>query len=434
MFRRLLLVAALLFAVGSAGITVYGVTVREAGRRELARVLAEQEPEELGDGNPAVDADRQARIRAWLRTVDADAALRRTRPETWIWRLERDTPPAEVATLHEAFRPDAGRLAALMGEGPVSFARMGWPRPDPSRPVPAPPPEYLPDLQRIRAAGRWFASEAVAAGDPLPALAALDRLEEGLSRPGCLLDTMFALTFRETRDDAYLVLDAVGRLPENRRVAWMEEPPRGRDLVADGLRAERLLYGTPLSSGLGAGRTVHEIIDGNAELDGTSADWVDRCRTWVYAPGDCAVYLRAMAQAERCIRECGDEGVLIRAREACSGLGLPFALMLPNPEALSTVAKGSDTGALLVRAAACIVGERRRRGGLPTSVEEARAWIRAVQPPLLDRLPVETFHYVRFDDHRIRLFVDGLDAPPGPEPRSGTPLVRYNGFLELRVP
>lgn len=434
MRRPVLIVLACAALLLVAGVPFLAAAHRRAARADLAAVLHRHATEghgasftDLAASAPPVDGVRQMRARAWMKKPVPTKAHGAT--PAWIaWRLEGETPDAAALEAHEAFRPMAEALAALLEPGDLCLTSLGWLPADPAR---ATFKErvggFIPNLLSVRAACRFYALEASLAEDPTPALDALDRLHRSMDRPGGLIDAMIAVACDDLRDEAYVVLRLGGAVDDARLDAWLAEAPRGRRLVADALRGERLRIAAPLAQDLVAGVGVAEHV--GQPTSGLDDLWAWRIRPYFDGPHDCALFLDALLMAERQVRGQVGDAETQAALDACSELGEPFGMMLPNLVALRSTGASTDEMHAALRAALVLVDEARARDRVPADDGEAHRWVAAARPAIAG----DAWRYERVAADRIRVLPSAASStvPPGKGPRPA--FRRVNQGVELDV-
>lgn len=448
MLRTVLLVMALVLLVAAAGVAVVGGSIRSAGEERLAAVLEAHAAAgygstfaDLAATAPPVDRERQARLWAWmkgnvpvLKPYSADRDLG--------WRLQPGAEaPQDALEVHEAFRAEVEALEALYAEGDLCLTSLGWlPEDLAGTTMRDRVGGHIPNLLRMREITKWYAVEAALADDPTHALARLERLRADTARAGSLIDALIAIACDAMRDRAMAVLALSGRCPTDRLEAWFAEGSRSAQLVADGLRAERLRFGAPLGQDLARGRTVRDHFGSALEQEGLldSVDlWEHNVRPWFHAASECAVHLEGMVALERHVRGEIGRQELDAHLAACSGLGYPFTLATPNPNGTLVSAAANADRHRFVRAAVAIALEARDRGALPVDVEEARAWLTTRRSHLVAQSGQTHLLYDRPTPTRFRVAMDFYDKPDvlrRKQPVAERPLVLAHDFIEIHVP
>lgn len=445
MLRKILLVVALVILGSTVGLTLVGSATRADGQKALAAVLERHEAEGLGTSfadlaamAPPVDRERQLRLRAWMK-ASGPCLVSFSANRDLAWRLtDGGEPPETVREAHEAFRPEIETLEALLSEGDLCFTSLGWMPEDPaSASFSDRLGGWIPNLLRMRAAYTWYAIETALADDPTHALEMLDRLHEGTTHSGCLIDSVIAVACDALRDDAMVVLALSGRCPDASLEAWLDESPRSARLVADGLRGERLRFGSPLGLDLVAGGTLQGHCGDGWEIDDLSDLWTWHVRSWAHGPAECAVHLEGMVALERYVRGEIDRRERDRKIEACEGLGQPYDLMMPNSNGTLLTASASSARHGLVRAAVLVALESIRRAAVPASTEEAVAWVRTARPHLVPKEDDAPLRYERVAEDRFRMGVDtsGDGDPLRTARREDEPrLDLRHDLLEIQIP
>ena len=98
------------------------------------------------------------------------------------------------------------------------------------------------NLLSCRSLTNWLHHEACTAADPSIALADLRHLHRAMQRSACLMDSMIAIAIGSIRDQAYLHLQLLDRLPEAERIRWCEEICDYVHDVAAGFDGERAWF------------------------------------------------------------------------------------------------------------------------------------------------------------------------------------------------
>ncbi|MFV1959206.1 MAG: hypothetical protein ACC662_07310, partial [Planctomycetota bacterium] len=330
----------------------------------------------------------------------------------------------------------AGALETLFAEGDLCLTSLGWMPDDPGAASLAERlASPIPNLLRVRSAYAWFATEAALAEDPARALSMLDRLGESLARPGCLIDAMITIAGDAMRDEALLVLALAGRLSPARIDAWTEEPPRAREILADGLRGERLRFLAPLGRELLAGASLADLLGPLSNLEEGNL-WTHRLRPWVHGARECAACVDALLAVEQHLRGEIDREAMDASVAPALDVGYPFALVLPNTRGMVRMGEANAGRHRLVRAAFRLARASADRGALPADALEARAWRREERPTRSDEDDAPRLRYVRLSADRFRVAFDTPDGgvPVGWEdPPSERPLVLHESCIEVRV-
>jgi hypothetical protein len=98
------------------------------------------------------------------------------------------------------------------------------------------------NLTPTRSLANWLQHEACTAADPREALMMIDRLHQSLNQPGTLIDAMIAVAISTIRDDSYVKLHLLGRLPPIFRDQWLAEKNGALLWVASGFDGERAFF------------------------------------------------------------------------------------------------------------------------------------------------------------------------------------------------
>ena len=433
MRRPLLIVLACLALLLVAGVPFLAAAHRRAAREDLAAVLRRHAAEghgasfvDLAASAPPVDPARQRRARAWMKKPVPTKAHGQT--SAWIaWRLEGEAPDAKALEGHEAFRPMAEELAALLEPGDLCLTSLGWLPADPARAtfserVGGP----LPNLLAVRAACRFYAVEAGLADDPSVALDALDRLHASMDACGTLIDAMVAVAGDAMRDEAYLVLGLAGRLDDARRDAWLAEAPRGGRLTADGLRGERLRYGAPLAEDLATGGSAAEHL--GLEPQDLRDIWQYRVRSYLDDARDCALVLEGMLAAEQRARGQATAAEATAAAEACAEVGPLLRMTVPNILALRGMGDRVREQHHALRAALVLAAATASAGRRPENDAEAHQWVARACPAL----DAAAWRYEAVGEDRIRV-MQASASTPAPRQVPVAAFLRLGEGVEFRV-
>ncbi len=404
MRRPLLIILACVALLLVAGIPFVAAAHRRASQEDLAAVLRRHAADghgasfsDLAASAPRVDPVRQTRARAWMKKPVPTPAHGQT--SAWIrWRLEGAAPDAAALEAHEAFRPMAEELAALLEPGDLCLTSLGW--------LPADPAlatfsdrvgGFIPNLLAVRAACHFYAVEASLAEDPTRALDALDRLHRALDAPGCLIDAMITIACDGMRDEAYVVLGLAGALDDARLAAWLAEVPRGRRVVADGLRGERLRFLAPLAQDLVAGGSAATHM-GMAPSDLRDV-WHYRIRSYLDDAPDCAIVLEGMLAAEQLARGEARAADAKAAANACEDVGPLYQMVVPNIIALRDMGGQDQERHHALRAALVLAEAAASAGRCPEGDGEAHRWVDRACPAL----DAAAWRYEAVGEGRIRV-------------------------------
>lgn len=433
MRRPILILLALLGLGLVAGVPFIAAAHRRAAQQDLAAMLVRHDAEGLGAsfvdlaaGSPPVDPLRQVKARAWMKAGVPPQALGQG-PWTLAWRIDGGEPDAKQREAHEAFRVSATEMRDLLAPGDLCLTSLGWLPPDPARATFSDRVGgFIPNLLGMRAVHRFFAMEACLAEDPSDALDCLDRLRVAMAAPGGLIDSMVTVACDAQRDEAYLTLALAGALPPGRRDTWLGEVPRGRPVVADGLRGERLRFAAPLAQELAAGGSAADHMG----FEASSLDelWWGRVLPYFDGAQDCALCLEAMVLAERNVRGEVDDRTVQAAVDACAEVGTPFQMVLPNFMSIRVCGLACDEQHAAFRAAYVLMQAIRERGRAPVDDAEAHAWVRSTWPAL----STDAWRYELVGGEYIH--VAGVSAGPASKSGRGDVAFRIAGNgVEIRL-
>jgi hypothetical protein len=402
---------------------------------------------EYKDLAPPIDATLQDAWTAWS-TRFAGSPIQLDYSETWEWSAwiygGRPRPPEKTVANLESFRPLIAEACALLKRGPPLLSSFAWV----ARDLPAGKRtidgndfkammQSEPNLLIVRVVAEWLRRDALIAAAPADDLGALDRLIQGLSSPGTILDEMIARAAGDIRNQCYLELAMVGRLPAAPRVRWLAEPAQEMAHMADAYRGERILI-VPFYVSL---HSRFPPILATGEDRGAWSNLL----AWPTRLQDCAFETDLYARLEARLRDAAAaplpdrEG--IRARLSSIG---SFAVNIPLWYHLAIEA---DAHHRLVRVAVRLLALAESGTALPESDGEAQDLLYGLGlfHPAGDRLPLQ---YRRLAADRFCVSVD----PAGPFPsfyeparlkaypsgisrtRAGEPLFLHGTYIELLVP
>jgi hypothetical protein len=247
----------LLFSVVFVVLMLWAVlfALRSAGRADYQRVIAELRTtgkvatiDEFIAKAPAVDEALQGTWNHWsLGAPDyPDHTGRTFTQDDWI-RYVMGEAPAPQSTIQEIEdrRTQMQVARDLLRDPRLVVSAYGWlaqDLPPGRRTLPHAAALRIPNLLGTRSLATWLHHAACVEPDPKPALDDLDRFHRALSRPACLIDAMSWIAISSIRNEAYLHLGLLGRLPEANRDAWLAEECRLVAGVADGFDGERALF------------------------------------------------------------------------------------------------------------------------------------------------------------------------------------------------
>ena len=393
----LLLLVCLVIAVRIHGTIAFAETQAELKRMGFATTM-----EEFVAAGPAVDRDRQARLR---RLMDAGGGWRDDISYALPFNdLQEQRPTAkDLAKRDQALRDggaDMAALGAILAEGPVELSVFGWCERDPARlrtmDLATATSTPLPNLLAIRAAANWWSIRACLDPDPEPHLRDLDRLADAMRHPGTLIDAMIGIALNAIRDQTHLWLATRGRLAPERLHAWAGEPSRSRPGCAAGYAGERCLFHEPLSRTRWSYAALSGYSGGFlADAAGFAAIWPTQGHEAAY----CSSFLAA-TEAE----------LLDRPRPTLRTMpfgyqGVISRVVLPNLVESGITATESAYRHRLVRCAGLLAEVHRRDGALPPTLppEAPAAALDPNQPAVA---------YERLTSSRFRIGFDPAGPPP----------------------
>jgi hypothetical protein len=396
---------------------------------------------------PPIDATLQDDWTAWsTRFTGFNVPLDYSETREWsAWIYGRRSQPPEKTVANLAvMRPLMAEARALLKRGPPLMSTFVWVARDlPLGKRAIDENDYnsfmqsFPNLLIIRIVAEWLRRDALIATDPAEDLGGLDRLIQGLSCPGAIIDAMIALAIEDIRNRCYLELAMVGRLPAAPRARWLEAPTLEMAEMADAYRGERLIlipYFVSLYS------RFLPIIATGEDRNAWSL-----LLAWPTRLQDCAIETDIDARLEARLRDGAAaaplDGADIKARLASIG---GFAENIPLWYFFAIEA---DANHRLVRLAVRLLELANSGTALPASAGEAQSLMAGLDlfHPAGDRLPVL---YRRLAADRFCVCVD----PAGPFPSfyeparlitysspsgrttSDEPLILNKLFIEMLVP
>lgn len=235
------------------------LSLRTYGEQRYAQVLAELKSQgkattvdEVIAAAPAIDEDVQGRWSRW-------AAVAPNYPPSEVYadwpRFVSGAGPVPAAVLSEGdlHRATMESALQLLRDGNVAFGVTGSLRGIP----PAGARTFLDvsrqssdDFLAVRSLATWLRHQACLSGDPTIALSNLERLLRSGETPGVLFDALSVIAVAETRDQTYLDLALLGRLPSSLRTPWLTESPRHQEWLARGFDGERALLNDALAESM----------------------------------------------------------------------------------------------------------------------------------------------------------------------------------------
>jgi hypothetical protein len=232
------------------------LALRTSGRNDYQRVIADLRAkgkaatiDEFIARAPAVDVDLQERWHRWSQSgieYPSSALVAKLKSDYWIRYVYNDAPlPPEILQgLEDARIPmqiarDLLRDPRLLVSG---YGLLAHDLPPGKRTLPHAAEVRIPNLLTTRSLANWLHDAACSETDPRQALDDLDRFHRALSRPACLIDAMIWVAISSIRNETYLHLALLGRLPDSNRDAWVAEQCDAVAGVADGFDGERALF------------------------------------------------------------------------------------------------------------------------------------------------------------------------------------------------
>ena len=436
----------LLFTVVFLLLLIFTVllVLRATGRADYQRVVADLQAkgkvatlDEFIAQAPQVDVEIQEAWHRWSSPgIDYQESSRRNfNQELDAWnRYVMGEAPAPEALLKEIedTRTLMEPARRLLQHDTLLVSAYGWiaqDLPPGKRSLPHAAGARIPNLMSTRALANWLHHAACTESDPRPALDDLDRFHRSLSRPGCLIDVMIWIAIANIRNEAYLHLALLGRLPEKNRQAWMKESCQLIARIADGFDGERAWFNDSWAnmgeemSFFGSFSTGRGMIDdmmfgaGPADpvMEWLSFRWL-YSGPWLWATAHHDAAITAELEAHFSARLRGEtmtpvpdwSVVLPRYR----GYGV---IAMPNLMEGGITALEADAKHRMYRITVMLLTEAPTHG-LPTDV--------AALSQCVDRLiwlepPGDHLHltYERLDEHRFRLVI----SPASPIPNFDDP-------------
>lgn len=247
----------LLFAVVFVLLMIFAVlfALRATGRADYQRVIVDLQAkgtvatiDEFIVKAPAVDATVQEAWHVWSSTFPdyPDSSGHTFNKDDWIRYVLGQAPlPGSVLEEIEGRRKQMQVARDLLQDPRLLVSVYGWlaqDLPPGRRALPHTAAIRIPNLLSTRSLANWLHHAACTEADSKPALDDFDRFHRALSRPASLIDAMIWTAVANIRNDTYLHLALLGRLPATNRDAWLAEDCRLIGGVADGFEAERVLF------------------------------------------------------------------------------------------------------------------------------------------------------------------------------------------------
>jgi hypothetical protein len=432
--------------VGAAATVLAGMvalSVRSAGSGRLAAVLRRLEaageaptPDEWRRTLPPVDGALQARIRAWAAGGPTDSGWS-SEDEDW-WFEGRAEPPTRVAEWFRDARPRAEALAALLRQPGACLSSFGWLPPVAALgPQARNPYEFL-DLHPVLDAARWYSVASMRESDRADALDALARLSAS-SRPAAgIMDFARAHMVDAVRDRARLRRAVGAALDRAALDAFCDEEPDAADLLADALRAERVLLWLPPARALAGGASFAAAFP--PERPRTLRAWWGGIASSLDGEDDCAGFLERWVAEERWVR--APSGPPRRVAESFAPpTTRPFAAASSSLPSFAHTVSAVRWRHRATRAAAWIAAHVREGAPLPGDRAEAAALLGAraslLDPGVWD--PATAYERLGADRFRLRPdtsrpLPEWLDPSELTTPRSPTWIRADTWSVEIRLP
>jgi hypothetical protein len=315
---------------------------------------------------------------------------------------ERPDPPTGASAELAKSQVVMSELLALVRRGPLILGVNGWAAQDfaPGRDNGfASACLHAGNLLILRDMGEWLRHHALLADSADGDLADLDRLIAAIAHPGCAIDAMIALPLNGMRDRCYVELAVQKRLPVERKARWLSETPHAYELMADGLRGDRIVFIGSVAGSLD--RSLFRFWEESRKWPGQGLS----LRQWVFGMEEETRKAELEDQVELLVREGTPLPVSIRdaVRE-----GNPIDISWLNHAPV--MAMKAEASHRIARLGIRIIGMA-RAGGLPST--QADLGQRLGDPRILDhdgRHLGLTYQLLAKD--RFRLSADPESAPP----------------------
>jgi len=413
------------------------LALRSMGRGDYERVIADLRAQkkiatidEFIASAPKVDVSLQEDWHQWSeRHPDYPNSSGRTFDQKkWsAYVIGQGPVPSELLTDLNDRRAEMEIARRLLERSDLVLSAFGWiaqDLPPHKRSLPDASRARTPHLLASRSLGKWLHHEACTNPDPGPALTDLDRLNTAFQRPGCLIDTLIWVAVASMRDEAYLHLALLGRLPNTHRDTWLAEPCRLLDGIASGFDGERAWFSDcwvrwvdqmGLIGSFREGRMI-----GTSPFTGSGTPWWDP--QWLYSGPllwstshhDMAIIIETEAGISARLR--GEATTLPDCEAAIQRMWGYGSIGLPNlmEAAISTLE--ADTRHRMFRTAVRILN-RVAADGLPTDRDDLlrRLGGSDLLTPTGDHLHLT---YERLSTERFRLVV----SPTSPVPNYDDPV------------
>jgi hypothetical protein len=229
----------------------------------------------------------------------------------------------------------------------------------------------MPNLLSTRSLANWLHHEICTVSDPSAALFTLDRLHQAFNQPGSLIDAMIAVAISSIRNETYLQLQLLGRLPQPARDRWLAEQNNALQWVAAGFDGERSLFLDSLVNWIehvSLSQSFSSILhDGNLTSSSITPFSLKHLYAgphfWATMQHDAAICTTAMAQVSARLRHerKGPMPDYTLLRKSFWGYG---AMVCPNLIESAITALESDANHRLFRIAVRIL-DQAPKSGLP---------------------------------------------------------------------
>jgi hypothetical protein len=290
------------------------LSLRSIGRGEYQQIitdlLAQKKIATIDDfvaHAPKVDEALQEEWNTWSkRSLDyPDYNRHNFDSKTWIaYVMEASAVPPKLLEELNDKRPEMEPARLLLQRPELVISSLGWiaqDLPPHKRRLPNTSATRMPNLLAHRALATWLHHEACINPDPVAALDDLDRLHAAFRRPGFLIDAMIWVAIANIRNEAYLHLALLGRLPEANRRAWLAESCELVLGVADAFDGERACFNDSWVRWVDEMSLINSFHDGrmitstSTSLSGSTTPWWDPQwlysgpRLWCTSHHDCAI-------------------------------------------------------------------------------------------------------------------------------------------------
>ncbi|MGE0193004.1 MAG: hypothetical protein AB7T63_13290 [Planctomycetota bacterium] len=413
MLRKVLVLACAALALGAGAV----FCLREDADARFERALGDRPLAALLDETPALDQALQERLWRLIRSDEPWSTGHAASPDDDWYLSGEESPPASFASEHERLRPAMTDLTEILATDRACLTSIGWIDRGPQRGRAVLQGWRLRNASwpMLRAAAHWYAHEALCADEPTLALSRLRQLCVALSHPGTVRDRVGSALVGWVRDRTHLMMLLRGRIASDLVEAWLSEPCREIEVLAQGVRLERALYAT----------TVGEDLERERHLDWSEdIDLEERVRLWWQGKGEVAAWLELCDAFEAYLRGA-DSAEHVRSLEADvhARNGSPLVMRHYHAALLDEALLGNARHRL-ARTAGRVLQLHRQRGRLPADATELRKWM-AGGASLLDHGTLElAVTYERLSESAFRVRVDPDTPTPDLLPASAMDRVR----------